>query len=111
MFYMSQLICAMAKDGLLFRGLAQIHARTGTPVMAVMSSVNLAGEYMKHTPSPVNFLTWIFLVNSHPLLHLVCAFILAMMALLLDLRHIVEHMSTGMIFSNILGTFSVLVLR
>ncbi|XP_070307991.1 cationic amino acid transporter 3-like [Odocoileus virginianus] len=41
-FYMSQLICAMAKDGLLFRGLAQIHARTGTPVMAIMSSVNLA---------------------------------------------------------------------
>ncbi|XP_014955846.3 cationic amino acid transporter 3-like [Ovis aries] len=77
MFYMSQLICAMAKDGLLFRGLAQIHARTGTPVTAVMSSVNLA----------------------------------AMMALLLDLRHIVEHMSTGMIFSNIVGTFSVLVLR
>ena len=43
-FYMSQLICAMAKDGLLFRGLDQIHALTGTPVMAIMSSVNLAGE-------------------------------------------------------------------
>ncbi|KAB0381471.1 hypothetical protein FD755_003388 [Muntiacus reevesi] len=76
-FYMSQLICAMVKDGLLFWGLAQIHARTGTPVMAIMSSVNLA----------------------------------AIMALFLDLRHMVEHMSTGMIFSNILGTFSVLVLR
>nr|XP_020761150.1 cationic amino acid transporter 3-like [Odocoileus virginianus texanus] len=76
-FYMSQLICAMAKDGLLFRGLAQIHARTGTPVMAIMSSVNLA----------------------------------AIVALLLDLRHMVEHMSTGIIFSNILATFSVLVLR
>ncbi|KAM9756632.1 cationic amino acid transporter 3-like [Dama dama] len=76
-FYMSQLICAMAKDGLLFRGLAQIHARTGTPVMAIMSSVNLA----------------------------------AIMALLLDLRHMVEHMSTGMIFGNTLATFSVLVLR
>ncbi|XP_065776848.1 cationic amino acid transporter 3-like [Muntiacus reevesi] len=76
-FYMSQLICAMATDGLLFRGLAQTHARTGTPVMAIMSSVNLA----------------------------------AIMALLLDLQHMVEHMSTGMIFGNTLGTFSVLVLR
>ena len=46
---MSQLICAMAKDGLLFRGLAQIHARTGTPVMAIMSSVNLTGEYETHS--------------------------------------------------------------
>ncbi|XP_070244331.1 uncharacterized protein [Bos mutus] len=31
----------MAKDGLLFRGLAQIHACTGTPVMAIMSSGSL----------------------------------------------------------------------
>ncbi|KAM9756397.1 LOW QUALITY PROTEIN: uncharacterized protein ACBT57_009644 [Dama dama] len=41
-FFMSQFTCAMAKDGLLFRGLAQIHARTGTPVVAIMSSGSLA---------------------------------------------------------------------
>uniref|UniRef100_A0A4W2CGS9 Cationic amino acid transporter C-terminal domain-containing protein n=1 Tax=Bos indicus x Bos taurus TaxID=30522 RepID=A0A4W2CGS9_BOBOX len=76
-FYMSQLVCAMAKDGLLFRGLAQIHALTGTPVMAIMSSVNLA----------------------------------VIMVLLLDLRHIVELMLTGIMLAYTLATFSVLVLR
>ncbi|KAB0381478.1 hypothetical protein FD755_003395 [Muntiacus reevesi] len=75
--YMSQLICAMAKDGLLFRGLAQTHACTGTPVMAIMSSVNLA----------------------------------AIMVLLLDLRHIVELMLTGIMLAYTLSTFSVLILR
>uniref|UniRef100_A0A4W2GCP2 Cationic amino acid transporter 3-like n=2 Tax=Bos indicus x Bos taurus TaxID=30522 RepID=A0A4W2GCP2_BOBOX len=42
MFPMPQVIYVMAEDGLLFRGLAQIHAHTGTPVMAIMSSGNLA---------------------------------------------------------------------
>ncbi|KAI4571117.1 hypothetical protein MJG53_013223 [Ovis ammon polii x Ovis aries] len=32
----------MAKDGLLFRGLAQIHARTSTPMVAIVSSGSLA---------------------------------------------------------------------
>ena len=44
MFPMPRVIYVMAEDGLLFRGLAQIHANTGTPVMAIMSSGNLAGE-------------------------------------------------------------------
>ena len=44
MFPMSQVIYAMAEDGLLFRGLAQVRAHTGTPIMAIMSSGNLAGE-------------------------------------------------------------------
>ena len=44
MFPMPQVVYVMAEDGLLFRGLAQIHAHTGTPVMAIMSSGNLAGE-------------------------------------------------------------------
>ncbi|KAB0381477.1 hypothetical protein FD755_003394 [Muntiacus reevesi] len=43
MFTTPRLICAMAEDGLLFRGLAWIHDRTGTPVMAIMASGNLAG--------------------------------------------------------------------
>ncbi|KAB0347241.1 hypothetical protein FD754_012098 [Muntiacus muntjak] len=43
MFTTPRLICAMAEDGLLFPGLAWIHYRTGTPVMAIMASGNLAG--------------------------------------------------------------------
>nr|XP_014337801.1 PREDICTED: cationic amino acid transporter 3-like [Bos mutus] len=43
MFVMSQLICEMADDRLLFWDLAQIHARTGTPVMAITASGFLAG--------------------------------------------------------------------
>ena len=44
MFVMSQLICEMADDRLLFWDLAQIHARTGTPVMAITASGFLAGK-------------------------------------------------------------------
>ncbi|XP_044787033.2 cationic amino acid transporter 3 [Bubalus bubalis] len=43
MFPMSQVIYAMAEDGLLFRELAQVRAHTGAPIMAIMSSGNLAG--------------------------------------------------------------------
>ncbi|KAI4571108.1 hypothetical protein MJG53_013214 [Ovis ammon polii x Ovis aries] len=42
MFPMPRGMCVMAEDGLLSRGLAQIHAHTGTPVRAIMSSENLA---------------------------------------------------------------------
>ena len=44
MFVMSQLICEMADDRLFFWDLAQIHARTGTPVMAITASGFLAGK-------------------------------------------------------------------
>lgn len=43
-FPMSQVIYVMAEDGLLFRALAQVRARTGAPIVAIMSSGNLAGE-------------------------------------------------------------------
>ena len=67
---------------------------------------------MKHTPSPINFLDLEFSsgFSSH-LLHLVPALILAIMVLLLDLRHIVELMLTGIMLAYTLATFSVLVLR
>ncbi|KAB0349787.1 hypothetical protein FD754_014644 [Muntiacus muntjak] len=42
MFPMSRLICAMAEDGLLFRGLAQVYGHTKIPIMAIMSSGSLA---------------------------------------------------------------------
>jgi len=44
MSVMSQLICEMAGDRLLFWDLAQIHASTGTPVMAITASGFLAGK-------------------------------------------------------------------
>uniref|UniRef100_A0A8D1KH08 Cationic amino acid transporter C-terminal domain-containing protein n=1 Tax=Sus scrofa TaxID=9823 RepID=A0A8D1KH08_PIG len=43
MLTMSQLICAMAEDGLLFRGLGQIYARRGTPIVAILVSATLSG--------------------------------------------------------------------
>lgn len=57
------------------------------------------------------YLTWIFLVVSHPLLYLAPVLILAIKVLLLDLGHIVELMLPGIMLAYILGTFSVLVLR
>ncbi|KAM9755471.1 cationic amino acid transporter 3-like [Dama dama] len=43
MVSMFHLIYAMAADGLLFQVLAQIHTRTGTPVMAILASGTLTG--------------------------------------------------------------------
>ncbi|KAM9756398.1 LOW QUALITY PROTEIN: cationic amino acid transporter 3-like [Dama dama] len=42
MFPMSQLIHAMAEDGLLFRGLARVYGHTKIPIMAIMYSGSLA---------------------------------------------------------------------
>ncbi|KAI4534936.1 hypothetical protein MG293_015796 [Ovis ammon polii] len=42
MFVLSRLICAMAGDGLLFRGLGWIHAGTHRPIMAILASGTLA---------------------------------------------------------------------
>ncbi|XP_010832109.1 PREDICTED: cationic amino acid transporter 3-like [Bison bison bison] len=42
MFVLSRLICAMADDGLLFRGLGWIHAGTHSPIIAILASGTLA---------------------------------------------------------------------
>ncbi|XP_043756077.1 LOW QUALITY PROTEIN: cationic amino acid transporter 3-like [Cervus elaphus] len=42
MFPMSQLIHAMAEDGLLFRGLARVYGHTKIPIMAIMYSGSLS---------------------------------------------------------------------
>ncbi|XP_070627746.1 cationic amino acid transporter 3-like isoform X3 [Bos indicus] len=77
MFPMPRVIYSMADDGLLFRGLARIHARTRTPVMATLASGILAG----------------------------------VMALLFELRDLVDLMSIGTLLAYSLVEFSVLVLR
>nr|XP_025126072.1 cationic amino acid transporter 3-like isoform X2 [Bubalus bubalis] len=77
MFPMPRVIYSMADDGLLFRGLARIHARTRTPIMATLASGILAG----------------------------------VMALLFELRDLVDLMSIGTLLAYCLVAFSVLVLR
>ena len=57
MFPMPRVIYSMADDGLLFRGLAHIHARTRTPVMATLASGILAGKEIMAMPPLVNFLS------------------------------------------------------
>uniref|UniRef100_A0A8D1F0I5 Cationic amino acid transporter C-terminal domain-containing protein n=1 Tax=Sus scrofa TaxID=9823 RepID=A0A8D1F0I5_PIG len=39
----SDLIGAMAEDGLLFQGLSQVYARRGTPIVAILVSATLSG--------------------------------------------------------------------
>lgn len=56
MFPMPRVIYAMADDGLLFRGLAWIHPRTHTPIVATIVSGTFAGEETKPIPS-ISFLT------------------------------------------------------
>uniref|UniRef100_A0A8D1ZQE4 Amino acid permease/ SLC12A domain-containing protein n=1 Tax=Sus scrofa TaxID=9823 RepID=A0A8D1ZQE4_PIG len=77
MLAMSRLICAMAEDGLLFRGLGQIYARRGTPLVAILVSATLSG----------------------------------ILAVLLEIHHLVELLSVGVLLSYFLVTLSVLVLR
>ncbi|XP_060992574.1 cationic amino acid transporter 3-like [Dama dama] len=77
LFPMPRVIYSMADDGLLFQGLARIHASTRTPVTATLASGILA----------------------------------AVMALLFELRDLVELSSIGTLLAYIMVAFSVLVLR
>uniref|UniRef100_A0A452G8A1 Cationic amino acid transporter C-terminal domain-containing protein n=1 Tax=Capra hircus TaxID=9925 RepID=A0A452G8A1_CAPHI len=43
MFPMPRLVCAMAEDKLLFRGLARIYTCTGTPILAIIFAGSLTG--------------------------------------------------------------------
>lgn len=45
---MPRVIYAMAKDGVLFKVLAQINPKTMTPLIATMSSGIVAGERERH---------------------------------------------------------------
>uniref|UniRef100_A0A452U403 Cationic amino acid transporter 3-like n=1 Tax=Ursus maritimus TaxID=29073 RepID=A0A452U403_URSMA len=47
MFPMPRVIYAMADDGLLFRGLARIHPRTHTPIMATMVQTRISARTRK----------------------------------------------------------------
>uniref|UniRef100_A0A8B9Y7V4 Amino acid permease/ SLC12A domain-containing protein n=1 Tax=Bos mutus grunniens TaxID=30521 RepID=A0A8B9Y7V4_BOSMU len=50
MFSMSRVTYAMADDRLLFQGLAQIHPRTRTPIMAILASGTLAVDQTSIRP-------------------------------------------------------------
>lgn len=110
MFPMPRVIYAMADDGLLFRGLARIHPRTHTPIMATMVSGIFAGEETKPTPS-IGFLTLDISSGSSSLPPSRLCLILAFMAFLFELSDLVDLMSIGTLLAYSLVVFSVLVLR
>ena len=56
-------------------------------------------------------LPWIFLAVSHSLPHLVCALILAVMALLFEFSDLVDLLSIGTLLADSLVVLSVLALR
>ena len=56
-------------------------------------------------------LTYIFPAVSHSLLHLVCALILGLMALLFTFTNLVDLVSVGTLLVYSLVAFSILVLR
>uniref|UniRef100_A0A4W2CGJ7 Cationic amino acid transporter C-terminal domain-containing protein n=1 Tax=Bos indicus x Bos taurus TaxID=30522 RepID=A0A4W2CGJ7_BOBOX len=97
MFIMAQLTYAMAKDGLLFRGLAWIpaptNARTDAPTDAriIVRTIALTG----------NPIMAVFVPGT----------LAAVMALLFDFTDLVDLMSLRSLLAYSLVTFSVLVLR
>lgn len=53
MFPMPRVIYAMAEDGLLFRILSRMNARTKTPLVATVASGIVAGSLLAPNPLPV----------------------------------------------------------
>nr|XP_035921279.1 LOW QUALITY PROTEIN: cationic amino acid transporter 3-like [Halichoerus grypus] len=110
MFPMPRVIYAMADDGLLFRGLAWIHPRTHTPIVATIVSGTFAGEETKPIPS-ISFLTLDICSGSsspsptsfvpHSSIH----------GIPLRVSDLVDLMSIATLLAYSLVVFSVLVLR
>uniref|UniRef100_A0A671EKJ7 Cationic amino acid transporter C-terminal domain-containing protein n=1 Tax=Rhinolophus ferrumequinum TaxID=59479 RepID=A0A671EKJ7_RHIFE len=112
MFPMPRVIYAMAEDGLLFRGLARVHDRTHTPIIATIVSGTLAGRINKSHSffdqfPHLGYFQWFLIPLPRPCL---CP-ILAFMALLFELSDLVDLMSIGTLLAYSLVAFSVLVLR
>jgi cationic amino acid transporter 1 len=77
MFPMPRVIYAMAEDGILYRKLAEVHAKTQTPIVATVVSGTLA----------------------------------AVLALIFDLKELVDFMSIGTLMAYTLVAASVMILR
>ncbi|KTF79596.1 hypothetical protein cypCar_00014606, partial [Cyprinus carpio] len=95
MFPMPRVLFAMARDGLMFKSLYKVSLRQ-SPVVATLSSGTVAGNFCAKYKSPGN--------------HVLC-FIPAIMALLFDLKALVDMMSIGTLFSYTLVAICILILR
>lgn len=126
MFPMPRVLFAMARDGLLFKPLSRMSSRQ-SPVIATLASGLVAGNIaekhtillhlaikgMKEMKSAVVAVSWPFnaiLYVYRKLLLSVCC-LAAIMALMFDLKALVDMMSIGTLFAYTLVAICILILR
>lgn len=104
MFPMPRVLFAMARDGLLFQPLTKVTSK-GSPAVATISSGIVAG-----TDNPAFtylIMQAIMIVGLEVMLFSSAAF----MALLFDLKALVDMMSIGTLFAYTLVAICILILR
>lgn len=104
MFPMPRVLFAMARDGLLFQPLTRVTSK-GSPAVATISSGIVAGtDSSVHKPPSVHV---IMFVGLEVMFFSFAAF----MALLFDLKALVDMMSIGTLFAYTLVAICILILR
>ena len=107
MFPMPRVLFAMARDGLLFKSLSKVSSR-GSPVVATLSSGVVAGTTFSALKDCGSNLSIRFFCCNFDF-----AFVFhsAFMALLFDLKALVDMMSIGTLFAYTLVAICILILR